>query len=300
MKSFYSILLVLVLGGGAVQGRQTGSLPEKSALKPAIGELRVRQLLAIGEGQISKAGFYHKSYDSGLLNIRHATQLADSLGSFRLHNECRLSLIQYYIVTKGWTFGRNYIMQLIDTCRQRGDKVAEAHCWQTLGDRLPRADSTYSLKISAFRKAWDIYRQANDVKDAIQLYSGWEMLEQTYNRKMSPDLMLSAAALYLHENYEAAYVRYDLTLRDMIKPTDLPRWFLLNYLECEAKLRNGFGDFILPAGRLSLNIAEQQGYPELYYISRLVVVGLIKKDSAQEALGLMQRLTRDHPPRSAL
>ena len=300
MKSFYSILIILVLGGGIVQGRPTGPLQDKSVLKPAIGEWRVRQLLAVGERQISLAGFYHKSYDSGLLNIRHATQLADSLGSFRLHNECLLPLIQYYVVTKGWSFGRNYIMQLIDTCRQRGDKVAEARCWQTLGNRLPRADSTYSLKISAFRKAWDLYRQANDDKDAIQVFNGWEILEQSYNRKMNPDILLTVAALYLYENYDAAFLRYELTLRDTIKPADLPRWFSLNYLECEAYLRFGFGEGVLPNARMCLGIAEQHDYPELYYITRLVVAGLIKKDSAQEALRLMQRITRDHQPRSAL
>jgi two-component sensor histidine kinase len=169
-----------------------------------------------------------------------------------------------------------------------------------LGDRLPRADSTYSLKISAFRHAFDLYGQVNDDKGAIQVFSDWEMLEQSYHRKMSPDILLSVAAFYLYENYQAAYLHYTLTLRDTIRPADLSRWFSLNYLDCEAFFRIGFVGFNLPAARKCLDLAEQHGYPELYYIARLVVTGLIKEDSAQEALRLMQRITRDHSPRSAL
>ena len=300
MKSFYSILLVLLMAGGPVWGGPAGSPPDRSALKQSIGEYRVRQLLGVASSQMFQAAIYHQSFESVLLNIRHATQLADTLGSFRLHIECLCTMARYYIITKGAQYGRDYLMQLIAICRQRGDRISEAHCWQTLGNRLPRADSTYSVKISAFRNAFDLYRQANDDKGAIQVFGDWEMLEQSYHRKMSPDMVLSVAALYLYENYEAAYVRYSYRLKDTIKRTDLPRWFALNYLECEAFFRFGSGTFVLPAARMCLDIAEQHNYPELYYIARLVVAGLIKKDSAQEALQLMQRITRAHLPRSAL
>ncbi|HXB06773.1 MAG TPA: tetratricopeptide repeat protein, partial [Puia sp.] len=300
MRPFYSVLVVLLLGIGAVQGRPADSPPAKASLNLLKGDHRIRQLLAVAGTQLFLASIYHRSFDSALLCIRQATQLADSLGSFRLLNECRCTMARYYLITKGVPFGRNYMMQLIAACRQRGDPTAEAHCWRIMGNRLPRVDSNYSLKISAFHAAFDLCRQANDAEGALQVFSEWEQLEQSYHRKMSPDMLLSAAALYLYKNYDAAYIHYSWTLKDSIKRTDLPRWFCMNYLNCEACFRIGFWQSSLPGARICLDLAGQQDYPELYYIARLVVTGLIKKGSTQEALRLMQQITRDHPPRSAL
>ena len=52
MKPFYPILIVLILGGGAAQGEQSGSLPDKSALRLSNGEDRARRLLDTAEKKI--------------------------------------------------------------------------------------------------------------------------------------------------------------------------------------------------------------------------------------------------------
>src|ERR1700754_1573053 len=172
MKSFYSILLLLLMNGGAVLAGTPGLPPDQSVLKPVIGEGRVRRLLDTAENQIFRAQIYHRSPDSALPNIRRAIRLADTLGSQRLHNEGLRTMAKYYFAKKDVQYGRSFIMQAITECQRTGDRMAEARCWEVLGYYLPKQDSTYSLRKGALRMAFDIYLHANEYGSALMVFSG--------------------------------------------------------------------------------------------------------------------------------
>ena len=301
MKPFYSILLILVLSGGALRGGQSGSLPEKSALKQANGEDRVRRWLDTAEKQIFRSQIYHTHpSDTALLYIRRAIQLADTLGLPRLHNECLCIMARYYFAKNEVRYGQIFIMQAITECQRTGDRSGEAGYWQILGHYLPKQDSTYSIRKRAFRMAFDLYQRANKNDKALLAYADWEQMEGSYHRKMDADMLISAAALHLYMNEDVDFARCIHQLNETVKLTDTVRRFGVHYLLCEEWVRHGLEESTLQDARICLDLAEQNRYPELFYVARLVVKGLIKKDSAQEALRLMQRITRDHSPRSAL
>ena len=300
MKPFYPILIILVLGGKAVQGGQPLSPKDKPMVKVSIGEDRVRRLLDTAEKKIFRAYIYHAPPDSALPYIRRAIQLADTLGSQRLHNECLCTMAKYYFAKDDVQYGRNFIMQAITECQRMGDRMGEARCWQILGHYMPKKDSTYSLRKRAFRMAFDLYQRANEYNNALMLFADWEKMEQSYHRKMDADILISAAALHFYLNDDVMFARCINQVSDMVSPTDTVRWFGVHYLLCEEWKRIGLEEINLSNARMCLDIAEQHDYPELYYVTRLVVAGLIKKDSAQEALRLMQRITREHSPRSPL
>lgn len=190
MKPFYSILIVLVLGGRAVQSGQPLSPTDKSMVRHSIGEDRVRRLLDTAEKQIFRSQIYHRPPDSALPYIRRAIQLAGTSGSLWLHNERLCTMAKYYFAKKQVQYGRSFVMQAITACQRTGDRIGEARCWQVLGHYLPKEDSTYYIRKRAFCMAFDLYQRANEYDNALMTFADWEKMEQSYHRKMDVDILI--------------------------------------------------------------------------------------------------------------
>jgi two-component system, sensor histidine kinase PdtaS len=95
-------------------------------------------------------------------------------------------------------------------------------------------------------------------------------------------------------------ISYALEGLDVLKPSDQHLLFDFHYVLSESFSRLGQIDNALVQARTAMNIALRNNYPDIFYVSKMIVEDLIKNDSARSAAGFIRQFTLAHPPGSPL
>ena len=300
---------------------ERNEMSEARQLLPLVmGESRVRLLLVLAEQYINHKPVNTAYLDNALPYANHALELSDSIRSDHWRNECLMLMGKYYFEKGDLEKGEKSILAIISFYHQSGDRLAEAHYWSELDLYMPQIDSTYPAHLRACRNAYEIYRQAGRQEETLFALRDWARMELSYEhldtaerqfqtvlqlfsslkRKPTPRTLLSLAELYLHKNDMGKMSFYALQGLDGLKPADQRNRFAFHYLFCEGFARLGQTDDALREARISIDIAIANNFPDMFYIARMIVDGMIKKDSTREALGYLRHFTLSHPPQSTL
>lgn len=284
------------------------------------GEQRVRVLLVLAEQFIN-----HKPVDVGYLDgalpyARHALELTDSIRSDRWHTECVMLMAKYYFESGDIRRGEDAILSIIAACRRAGNRDKEAFYWTELDVYLPRTDSVYPEHLRAARNAYDLYKAAGEKEQAAVAFRDLAWTELFYDhldtaerkfdtaltlfrqlkKEPSPTTYSCLAELYLKKGDFPKALRYALKTLERLKPTDQRMLFVTYYTLSECSLRLGETNDGLRYARLSMDFATANNFPDMFYIARLIVDGMLRKDSAEGALRFLHRFAAEHPPGSPL
>ena len=300
---------------------ERNEMPAARRLLPLVyGEQRVRLLLVLAEQYIN-----HKPVDPGYLDgalpyAQHALELADSIFSDRWHTECVMLMAKYYFEAGDITKGENAILSIIAACRRAGNHQKEAHYWTELDVYLPRTDSLYPEHLRAGRNAYNLYRAVGEKEQALfalrdlawteLFYEHFDTAEREFDtvltlfrdlkREPTPTTYGCLSELYLKKGDFPKALHYALKTLEGLRPTDQRMLFVAYYTLSESSFRLGATDDGLRYARLSMDIATANNFPDMYYIARMVVDGMIRKDSAGDALRFLRRFGAEHPPGSPL
>ena len=300
---------------------ERNEMPEAHRLLPLVyGEQRVRVLLVMAEQYINHKPVDVDYLDGALPYAQHALKLADSIRSDHWRNECLLLMAKYYFEKGDLKKGESSILAIITACQRAGNQSQEAHYWAELDQYMPMTDSTYPEHLRACRNAYQLYRAAGRKEDALFALRDWAITELWYdhletaeqkfdtvltlfrnlNREPTPFTYLSLAELYQEKGDFPRTLNYALKALEGLKPTDQRNLMFVYSVLSQSSLRLGETDDALRYARLSMNFATANNLPDMFYITRLIVDGLIRKDSAKDALRFLQRFEEEHPPRSPL
>ena len=284
------------------------------------GEQRVRVLLVLAEQYINHKPVDLSYLDGALSYARHALDLADSIGSERWHRECIMLMAKYYFEKGDMKKGENAILSIIAACRGAGNRDREAHYWSELDVYMPKIDSTYPEHLRACRNTYQLYKAAGEKEQALFALRDWAWMELWYDhidaaerkfdtvmtlfrdlkKEPTASTLLMLAELYLQKSDFPQVITYALEALERLKPTDQRRLMTVYFLLSECSLRLGETDEALRYGRLSMDFAMANNFPDMFYATRLIVDGMIRKDSAEGALRFLRRFTAEHPPNSPL
>jgi len=284
------------------------------------GEQQVRLLLVLAEQYINHKPVDISYLDGALPYAQHALDLADSIHSDRWRNESLLLLGKYYFEKGEIKKGENSILAIIDACRRAGDKGEEAHYWSELDVYMPRTDSTYPEHLRACRNAYEGYTTAGQKEDALFAFRDWAWMEMLFDhfdtaerkfdtvlsmfrsQKKEPgsETYLMLAQLYLQENDFPKVINYALKSLEGLRPTEQRRLMSVYFLLSESSLRLGETDNALRYARQSMDIATANNFPDMFYVTRMIVDAMIRKDSTEGALLFLRRFEEVHPPHSPL
>lgn len=284
------------------------------------GEQRVRLLLVLAEQYINHKPVDVNYLDGALPYAQQAQNLADSIHSDRWRNESLLLLGKYYFEKGDIRKGENSILAIIDACRRAGDRNEEAHYWSELDLYMPKTDSTYPGHLRACRNTYELYKAAGAKEDALFALRDWAWMETLYDhfdtaerkfdtvlsmfkslkKEPDPETFQMLAQLYLQKNDFPMVINYALKCLEGLKPTDQRRLMGVYFLLSESSLRLGETDNALRYARLSMDYATMNNFPDMFYVTRLIVDGMIRKDSAEGVLRFLRRFGQEHPPNSAL
>jgi len=300
---------------------ERNEMPQARQLLPlVVGESRVRLLLVLAEQYINHKPVNTAYLDNALPYANRALELSDSIHSDRWRNECLMLMGKYYFEKGYLEKGEKSILGIISFYHRSGDRPAEAHYWSELNLYMPKIDSTYPAHLRACQNAYDIYRQAGMQENALFALRDWARMELEYEhldtaerqfqtvlqlfsslkRKPTANTFLSLSELYLHKNDMGKMSFYALQGLDELKPSDHRNQFAFHYLFCEGFARLGQTDHLLREARLCMDLTIANNFPDMFYVCRMIVDGLIKKDSARKALGYLRQFTLSHPPQSTL
>jgi two-component sensor histidine kinase len=300
---------------------ERNEMQEARRLLPLVyGEQRVRVLLVMAEQYINRKPVDLGYIDAALPYAQHALDLADSIHSDRWRNECLLLMGKYYFEKGDIKKGGNSILTIINACRRAGNRVEEAHYWAELDLYMPRTDSTYPDHLRACRNAYQLYNAAGEKEQALFALRDWAMTELGYDhldsaekkfdtvltlfrnlkKEPTPATYLSLADLYVQKGDFPKSLNYAQKALEGFKPTDQRKLMLIYSILSESSLRLGETDDGLRYARLSMDFATANNLPDMFYVTRLIVDGLIRKDSAETALRFLRRFETEHPPKSPL
>jgi two-component sensor histidine kinase len=300
---------------------ERNEMREARRLLPLVyGEQRIRVLLVLAEQYINHKPVDGNYLDGALPYTQHALDLTDSIHSDRWHNECLMLMAKYYFEKGDMEKGKNSLLAIINACRRAGDRSREAHYWSELDVYMPKTDSNYSEHVRACRNAYEGYKAAGEKEAAIYAFRDWAWMELWYDhidtaeqkfdiamrmfgslkKEPSPGTFLMLAELYLHKSDFPQVINYALKALPGLKPTKQRHLMTAYYALSESCLRLGETDDALRYARLSMDIATANNFPDMFYITRMIADGLIRKDSAEGALRFLRRFTELHPPRSPL
>jgi len=298
---------------------ERNEMPQARKLLPrVVGESRVRLLLVLAEQYINHKPVVISWLDNAIPYANDALELSDSIRSDRWRNECLLLMGKYYFERGDLEKGEKSILAIISFYHRSGDRSAEAHYWSELDLYMPKIDSTYPAHLRACRNAYEIYRQAGLQEDALFALRDWARMELEYEHldtaerqfqtvlqlfsslKKKPTAMtlLSMSELYLYKNDMGKMSFYAFQGLEGLKPSDQHLRMAFHNILSEGSGRLGQTDNLLREARISMDIAVANNFPNMFFVCRLIVNGLIKKDSTLEALGYLRHFTLSHPPQS--
>jgi two-component system, sensor histidine kinase PdtaS len=303
---------VLVEMGRMTEARRQLSLVD--------GEARVRLLLVLAERYVNHKPVDIPCLDSALPYASHALKLSDSVHSNRWHIECVMLIAKYRFERGDLQAGEDAILQIIALYHRSGDRLMEAHYWSELDIYMPQTDSTYPVHLRACRNAYTIYKEAGAKEDALFALRDWAVVElyfghldsaekklktvlemfDKFKKKPTPTTFFTLAELYLHKNDMAQVISYALEGIDVLKPSDQHLLFDFHYVLSESFSRLGQIDNALVHARIAMAIAIRNTYPDVFYVSKMIVDDLLKMDSVRSAAGFIRQFTRAHPPTSPL
>ncbi|HXO77334.1 MAG TPA: hypothetical protein VN824_18905, partial [Puia sp.] len=300
---------------------EKNEMPQARQLLPLVtGESRVRLLLVLAEQYINHKPVNTAYLDNALPYANQALDLSDSIGSDRWRNECLLLMGKYYFERGDLDKGEKSILAIISFYHRSGNRSAEAHYWSELGLYMPRIDSAYPSLLRAYRNTYDIYRQAGLLEDALFALRDWARMELEYEhldtaerqfqtvlqlfsslkRKPTSMTLLSLSELYLHRNDLGKMSYYAMQGLDGLKPSDQHLRFAFHNMFAISFGRLGQTDDALREARISMDLAISNDLPDMFYVCKMIVDGLIKKDSALQGLEYLRSFTQSHPPQSPL
>lgn len=300
---------------------EKNEIPEASRLLPLVyGEARVRLLLVMAERYTNHRPVDIAYLANALPYAIHALELSDSVHSDHWHNECVMLLAKYYFERGDLQRGENAILRIIAFYHQTGDRLMEAHYWSELDVYMPLIGSTYPEHLRACRNAYTLYRDAGTKEDALFALRDWAITEQYYDhfdsaekkfqtvmesfrslkKKPTPMTLFFLAELYLDKGDMAQVISYALEGLDVLKPSDQHFLFSFHELLSESFYRLGQIDDALVHARTAMAVAVRNNYPDIFYLSKMIVNDLLKKDSVEGALRFIRQFTLAHPPASPL
>jgi len=130
----------------------------RQIINSSTGGLKICLLQDLAEHYLFRPGELKENLDSSYPFIRQAVSLSDSLHLEKWIVESTCLLGKYYYSTGNIAEGKKCFLSIIEGFRQTGDKSAEAHWWDELGNYIPDTDSTYADEVNAFQRSRDMYR----------------------------------------------------------------------------------------------------------------------------------------------
>jgi len=300
---------------------EKNEIPEAGRLLPLVyGEARVRLLLVLAERYVNHKPVDIPYLDNALPYATHALELSDSVHSDCWHIECMMVMAKYYFERGDLQRGEDAILQIIAFYHRTGDRLMEAHYWSELDVYMPKTDSTCPAHLRACRKAYTIYRDAGAKEDALFALRDWAVEELYFGhldsaekklktvlemfdnlkKKPTPMTFFTLAELYLHKNDMAQVISYALEGLDVLKPSDQHLLFDFHYVLSESFSRLEQIDNALVHARTAMDIAVRNKFPDIFYVSKMIVDDLLKKDSVRSAASFIRQFTLAHPPTSPL
>ena len=300
---------------------EKNQMAEAGRLLPLVhGEARVRILLVMAERYVNHKPVDIPYLDNAMGYISQALVLSDAIHSDRWRNECLMLMAKFYFERGDLQKGENTILQIIAFYHRTGDRLTEAHYWSELDMYTPSIDSTYPTHLRACQNAYYIYREAGTKEEVLFALRDWATTELKYGhlavaeekfdtviamfrelkKKPSPRTLLTMAQLYLDKNDMAQTISYSLEGLDVLKPSDQRYLFCFHYYLSESFSRLGQIDNALAHARIAMDIELRNNFPDLFYVAKLIVDDLLKKDSAREAERFVRTFTQAHPPASPM
>lgn len=129
----------------------------RQMINTSTGGLKICLLKDLAEHYLFRPGELKENLDSSYPFIRQAVSLSDSLHLDNWIMESTCLLGKYYFSAGRISEGKKCFLKIIQGFRQTGDKSAEAHWWDELGNYLPDTDSTYADEVNAFQRSRDLY-----------------------------------------------------------------------------------------------------------------------------------------------
>ena len=168
------------------------------------------------------------------------------------------------------------------------------------------------LKAKYYFERGDLQKGKNAILQIIAFYhrTGVDSAENKFQTVMetfrslkkrpTPMTLFFLAELYLDKDDIAQVITYALEGLDVLKPSDQHFLFSFHNLLSESFSRLGQIDNALAHARIAMDIAVRNNYPDIFYVSKMIVDDLLKKDSARSAASFIRQSTLAHPPASPL
>lgn len=288
---------------------------------------RIAQLLKDGSDYLFKPGNEKNDLDSALFFFNKALALSASIRSDKWINATLKLKGDVYLEGNDLTPGVACFQQVIDFYHRKGDRRGEAETWTRLGECITHYNLTYSAeKARCYEHARQLYHLLGDTVSELGAYKNeadahlWaqkpdlaekellevaEGLKAIHSRELCYTYDLLRAVSMLKGNL-ANEVFYTMEMLRSLDPVDardsLPSNGGLYTTAGYTYAKAGMWDSSLLYSRKGWEgiKASPGDYHDPYSAVRLVVGGLLHKDSARAALDFLTLAARQLPPATGL
>jgi two-component system, sensor histidine kinase PdtaS len=295
--------------------------------KTQTDSIQIDRLLKSGSNYLFNAHEEKDSPDSALLYFNRALTLSQALNSNKLINSCLEWKGIYFFEGGNADSGRANFKKVIDYYHNKADLASEANTWKDLGDATTQFDARFAAeKAASLERAYQLFWQIRDTVNAMEsLKAAADAHLYEPRLEISGKQLLTVLAVYKSMHYKYIYYTYDL-LRvvselkgDLVTEVSYVMEMIRSLDSAELKNREdsmqagrlysyagmsyayaAMWDQALFFARKGWNILQFTDYNEEYF-SRLsgLAIDLVRNDSAQKALQLIQKGLKDRKFTSA-
>lgn len=289
--------------------------------------VRIASLLKAGSDYVLRPGNEKSDLDSAQFFFKKALTLSESIRSDKWINTTLEWKGDCYLEGNDLTPGETCFQKVIDYYRHKGDRRGEAETWTRLGDCITHYNITFSAeKAKCYEQARQLYRILGDKPNELGAYKNeadahlWaqkpdlaekELLEVVdglkaiHSRKVCYTYDLLRAVSMLKGNL-ANEVYYTMEMLRSIDPVvanaNPPSEGGLYATAGFTYAKAGMWDSSLLYSRKGWEgiKASPNNYMDPYGAVRLIVGGLLHKDSARAALDFLTLAARQLPPTTGI
>jgi two-component system, sensor histidine kinase PdtaS len=295
--------------------------------KTQTDSIQIDRLLKSGSTYLFNADEEKNSPDSALRYFNEALILSEVLNSEKLINSCLEWKGNCFFEFGNSDSGRANFKKVIDYYHSKGDPASEANTWKDLGDAITQFDARYAAeKAASLEHAYQLFWQIRDTVNAMEsLKAAADAHLYEPRLEISENQLLTVLAVYKSMHYKYIYYTYDLLrvvselkgdlvtevayVMEMIRSLDsadlknqadsMQAGRLYSYAGMSYAYA-AMWDRALFFARKGWNILQFTDYNEEYF-SRLsgLAIDLVRNDSAQTALQLIQKGLKDRQLTSA-
>jgi two-component sensor histidine kinase len=288
---------------------------------------RIAQLLKAGSDYLFKPGNEKNDLDSALFFFNRALAISQSIHSDKWINASLKLKGDVYLEGNDLAPGVACFRQVTDYYHRKGDRRSEADTWSRLGGCITHYNLTFSAeKAKCYEQARQLYHLLRDTLNELDAYKNeadahlWtrnpdlaekELLEVVqgfkaiHSRKVcyTYDLLRAVSMLRGNLAKEVFYAMQMLRSIDSAEAKDSSTLYSALYtIAGYTYAKAGMWDSSLLYSRKGWEgvKADPGDYQDPYAAMRLVVGGLLHKDSAKAALDFLTVAIRQLPPATGL